>query len=87
MLKRIIQASSIACILMIGAGVSANAAGTNEEDLAAPAGSFTSASAIPFGKDFRAHPQSRRFERFALQQGKAPSFDGHRAHGNWVMRR
>ncbi len=89
MLKKIITASSIACMLMIGAGVSANAAtlGANEEDIAAPAGSFTSEAAVPHDRRFQGRHQSMRFERFALQQGNAPSFGGHRAHEGWVMRR
>ena len=81
MLKRLIQASSIACMLALGAGFSANAAipagGASEEDLAAPVGSFTSDIAVPSDKNSRAH-QSRSYKRLALQQGTVPSSGEHR---------
>jgi hypothetical protein len=82
MLKKFIQASSIACLLAIGAGFSANAAipsGGNEEDLAAPVGSFTSDIAIPSDKNSRSH-QSRFYKRLALQQENGLSFGEHRGH-------
>ncbi len=48
MLKAIIQVSSLVFTLAVASGISANAStlGGNEEDAAAPAGSFTSAMEI-----------------------------------------
>ena len=44
MLKKIVQISSLALLVALSAGLPASA---SEEDLAAPAGSFTSDMAIP----------------------------------------
>ena len=69
MLKKIVQISSLVAALAIAGGVSANAAslGGNEEDAAAPAGSFTSAMDVPAGPHFRASERQARHDRFAMR--------------------
>ncbi|MES2293921.1 MAG: hypothetical protein V4527_11535 [Pseudomonadota bacterium] len=54
MLKAIIQVSSLVFTLAVASGISANAStlGGNEEDAAAPAGSFTSAMEILASSQF-----------------------------------
>jgi len=70
MFKRNLRASSLAFVLAIGASVAAHASelntGANEENLAAPHGSFTSDSAAP--TDFTA-ARMERHERFAMRFG------------------
>jgi hypothetical protein len=70
MLKEIIRASSLAFVVAMGASVSAHASelnvGANEENLAAPHGSFTSDMTAP--ADFTAARMERR-ERFAMRFG------------------
>jgi hypothetical protein len=69
MLKKIIQISSLVAALAIAGGVSANAAslGGNEEDAAAPAGSFTSAMEAPATPHFNVSEHRARHERFAMR--------------------
>jgi hypothetical protein len=69
MLKKIIQISSLAAALAIASGISANAASLsgNEEDAAAPAGSFTSAMEVPASPNFDAAEHRARHERFAMR--------------------
>lgn len=69
MLKKIIQISSLVAALAIAGGVSANAAslGANEEDAAAPVGSFTSAMEVPAGPHFDVSEHRARHERFAMR--------------------
>jgi hypothetical protein len=73
MLKKIIQVSSLAAALAIASGISANAGslggGGNEEDAAAPAGSFTSAMAVPASPNFDVSERRARHERFAMRFG------------------
>lgn len=68
MSKGNLRASSLAFVLALGASAAAHAselnAGANEENLAAPHGSFTSDSAVP--ADFAAARMERR-ERFAMR--------------------
>jgi hypothetical protein len=66
MSKRILYASSLAFVLTVGTFMSANASSLtgNEEDLAAPHGSFTSDMATP--ADYTAARLERR-ERFAMR--------------------
>jgi len=70
MLQKIIRVSSLAFVLAMGASISAHASelnvSANEEDLAAPHGSFTSDMAAP--ADFTAARLERR-ERFAMRFG------------------
>jgi hypothetical protein len=70
MLQKIIRASSLAFVLAMAASVSAHASelgvSANEEDLAAPHGSFTSDMSAP--TDFTAARMERR-ERFAMRFG------------------
>ena len=70
MLQKIIRASSLAFVLAMTASVSAHASelnvSANEEDLAAPHGSFTSDMGAP--ADFTAARMERR-ERFAMRFG------------------
>lgn len=70
MLKEIIRASSLAFVVAMGASMSAHASelgvSANEENLAAPHGSFTIDSAAP--ADFTAARMERR-ERFAMRFG------------------
>ena len=70
MLQKILRASSLVFVLAMGASVSAHASelgvSANEEDLAAPHGSFTSDMAAP--ADFTAARMGRR-ERFAMRFG------------------
>jgi hypothetical protein len=69
MLKKIIQVSSLVFTLALASGISANAAslGANEEDAAAPAGSFTSAMEIPAGRHFDLDARRMRHERLAMR--------------------
>jgi hypothetical protein len=69
MLKRIIQVSSLVATLAIASGISANASSLsgNEEDAAAPVGSFTSTMAVPAGPNFEATDRRARHERFAMR--------------------
>ena len=69
MLKKIIQVSSLVFTLAVASGISANA-GTlsgNEEDAAAPAGSFTSAMEVPAISNFDVSARRARHERFAMR--------------------
>lgn len=69
MLKKIIQVSSLVFALAVAGGISANA-GTlsgNEEDAAAPAGSFTSAMEVPASSNFDVSGRRARHERFAMR--------------------
>ena len=82
MLKKILQVSSLAFVLAMGASISANASSANgngnEEDLSAPAGSFT--SDMPAPARFSAAENYRRWrhERLALRFGD----DGYRMRQN-----
>jgi hypothetical protein len=69
MLKKIIQVSSLVFTLAVAGGISANAStlGGNEEDAAAPAGSFTSAMAVPARLNFDVSERRARHERFAMR--------------------
>jgi hypothetical protein len=69
MLKKIIQVSSLVFTLAVASGISANASslGGNEEDAAAPAGSFTSAMAVPASPNFNLSERRARHERFAMR--------------------
>jgi hypothetical protein len=68
MLKKIIQISSLVFTLAVASGISANAASLsgNEEDAAAPAGSFTSDMAAPARLNFESDRRARH-ERFVLR--------------------
>jgi hypothetical protein len=80
MLKKIIQVSSLIFTLAVTGGISANA-GTfsgNEEDAAAPAGSFTSAMEVPASPNFNVSERRTRHERFAMRFANA-HFAGERA--------
>lgn len=70
MLKASLRASVLTLVMATGASVAAHASeldvGTNEENLAAPHGSFTADSATP--ADFTAARMERR-ERFAMRFG------------------
>ncbi|HEY2837151.1 MAG TPA: hypothetical protein VGI89_11330 [Rhizomicrobium sp.] len=67
MLKKILQASAVASVLVIGFGLPASAAVYSEEDAAAPVGSFTSDMAVPMSPRFEAfmarHPEFARHMR------------------------
>lgn len=67
MLKKIIQVSSLVCVLAAASWIPANAA--SEEDAAAPAGSFTSNMSVPATGLDGAYRRWRH-ERFAMR------FDG-----------
>jgi hypothetical protein len=84
MLKKIIQVSSLVAALAIASGISANAGSLsgNEEDAAAPAGSFTSTMAVPAGPNFDASERRARHERFAMRFGDDLSTGGHAARHN-----
>jgi hypothetical protein len=73
MLKKIIQVSSLVFTLAVASGISANAAtlGVNEEDAAAPAGSFTSAMEVPASPNFAAMDRHARHEFFAMRFANA----------------
>jgi hypothetical protein len=73
MLKKIIQVSSLVFTLAVASGISANAAtfGVNEEDAAAPAGSFTSAMEAPASPNFTAMDRHARHEHFAMRFANA----------------
>ena len=75
MLKKIIQVSSLVAALAIASGISANASSLsgNEEDAAAPAGSFTSAMEVPAGHKFDVSERRARHERFAMRFANAQS--------------
>lgn len=80
MLKNILQVSVLASVLAIGAGLPAFAAG-NEEDAAAPVGSFTSDMSAPVSPRFEAflarhpefarHMRERMMRRAELEQSRA----------------
>jgi hypothetical protein len=69
MLKKIIQVSSLVFTLAVAGGISANAGtlGGNEEDAAAPVGSFTSAMAVPASSNFDVSERRARHEHFAMR--------------------
>lgn len=69
MFKKIIQVSSLVFTLAVAGGISAHAAslGVNEEDAAAPAGSFTSAMRAPAGPNSTAMDRHARHEHFAMR--------------------
>jgi hypothetical protein len=67
MLKKIIQMSSLVAVLAIAGGLSANASSGNEEDAAAPAGSFTSSMEAPASHNFDVSERQARHERFVLR--------------------
>ncbi|MES2293924.1 MAG: hypothetical protein V4527_11550 [Pseudomonadota bacterium] len=69
MLKKIIQVSSLVFTLAVAGGIPANAStlGGNEEDAAAPAGSFTSAMEVPASAQFNVSEHRARHERFAMR--------------------
>ena len=80
-LKKILQASAIASVLAIGFALPAGAAVIqSEEDMAAPAGSFTSDMARPVNPRFAAflaqhpefarHMRARMMHRAELEQGQ-----------------
>jgi hypothetical protein len=80
MLKKIIQVSSLVAALAIASGISANAGSANEEDIAAPVGSFTSAMAVPAGPNFEATDRRARHQRFAMR------FNNDRSAGDRAVR-
>lgn len=78
MLKTILKASAVASVLALGFALPASAA--NEEDLAAPLGSFTADMPAPVHPrfeaflaqhpDFARHMHARMMRRAALEQGR-----------------
>ena len=66
MLKKLIQVSSLVCTLAMASWIPANAS-SNEEDAAAPVGSFTSDMSVPASLNFEATDRRVRHERFAMR--------------------
>jgi hypothetical protein len=71
MLKKFIQISSMAAALAIASGISASAATGNEEDAAAPAGSFTSTMPAPASPNFEFREHRAHHDRFAMRFANA----------------
>jgi len=89
MLKKLIQVSSLVCTLAIGTWIPANASSVggsgNEEDAAAPVGSFTSDMPVPASLKFAGVDQRCRHEKVAMRSGDDLSSAEHtawRSNGN-----